>query len=138
MVSSSSCQEVVMKLEALTISPAAADDLEQSTRRRSRHTDLIARPHPMRSAEGRPIDAALWPAVLCAIEPRVGHFSFDMWFAPTRLVDDDGSALTVFVEDASVARWLKERYADILVDAVGACGCAGRSITFATEACELP
>jgi hypothetical protein len=138
MVSSSSCQEGVMKLDALTVSPAAASDLERARRVRHRHADLIARPHPTRSVEGRPIDGALWPAVLRAVESRVGHYSFFIWFAATRLADDDGTVLTVLVEDASVARWLKAQYADVLVEAVIACGYTGRSIVFATETPEIP
>jgi hypothetical protein len=111
-----------MPNELEIISPSATDELEAAKARRGELARLLALPHPDACPDGRPLDATLWPKVLSHIAPRVNRISFDIEFATTRLIDDDGAVLTVSVRGSSTAHWLKRQYADIIVDALAASG----------------
>ena len=111
-----------MPQELQIISPSETGVLEAARARRGEHARLLGLPHPDKCPDGRPLDSTLWPRVLGHIQPRVDWISFDFSFAMTRLIDDDGAALTVLVHSSWSADWLKRQYADVIVDALAACG----------------
>jgi hypothetical protein len=110
------------------ISPSQTADLVAAKTRRGEHARLLGLPHPTSSPEGRPLDATLWPRVRRHIEGQVNSFEFEVDFATTRLIDDDGSVLTVAVGPTSSGYLLKRRYADLVVEALTACGRGDASV----------
>jgi chromosomal replication initiator protein len=81
-----------------------------------------------------PSNSPIWARVLERIEAKLNRHTFLTWFAPTRLLRDQGDALTVEVPDTTVRDWLLRHYGSILDEALAEVGRPGASVAFVAAA----
>src|SRR5690606_27506043 len=81
-----------------------------------------------------PSNSPIWARVLERIEAKLNRHTFLTWFAPTRLLRDQGDALTVEVPDTTVRDWLLRHYGTILAEALAEIGRPGASVAFVAAA----
>lgn len=62
----------------------------------------------------------VWSLVLSRLEPTIVRHSFHTWFGSTALASDDGTHITVLVDDVSQAEWIQRHYRNELDTALTA------------------
>ncbi len=75
----------------------------------------------------------IWDEVLGRVETKVNRYSYYTWFRQTSLARDDGSVLTILVNDPMVIDWLTKHYAVILEEALAEVGRPGAQLRFQSE-----
>jgi chromosomal replication initiator protein len=86
------------------------------------------------------MSGSIWNEVLGRVETKVKRYSYDLWFRPTSLVSDGGSAITVRAADLEAIGWLTKHYQGVLDEALAEVGRAGVTLRFVpgTEGPALP
>ncbi len=75
----------------------------------------------------------IWDEVLGRVETKVNRYSYYTWFRQTSLARDDGSVLTILVNDPMVIDWLTKHSAVILEEALAEVGRPGAQLRFQSE-----
>lgn len=76
------------------------------------------------------MNSPIWARVLERVEAKLNRHTFMTWFEPTRLLRDQGDALTVEVPDTTVRDWLLRHYGTIMAEALAEVGRPGASVAF--------
>jgi chromosomal replication initiator protein len=80
----------------------------------------------------------LWEEILQKIETKVNRHSFNTWFRPTRLLDEDNQSLNVLVPNAHFRDWLNKHYSSVILESLDEIHRPELEIHFETEPPELP
>jgi chromosomal replication initiator protein len=80
----------------------------------------------------------LWEEILQKIETKVNRHSFNTWFRPTRLLDEDNESLNVLVPNAHFRDWLNKHYSSVILESLDEIHRPEIAIRFETEPPELP
>jgi len=74
-----------------------------------------------------------WDEVLGRIKDKISSHSFNTWFGPTRLLEDDGSSVTIRVPNSWFADWLRTHYLELIQDTLRDLQRPGASVVFLPE-----